>query len=134
MCRAEIQKCGLFSKIQVKQAWTSHRVTLLNEMNSVAGDTENRSLLNEATAEHESIKSTVTSICKEYQHGVRRHWSEFQQEVQVQVQQVASEEEITSWRQVVSVSSLRITRAESATSKSGASEILIRNSAFVTSA
>ena len=85
-------------KHQVEQTWTSHPVILLNEMTSCACaalENQGRSVLSEATA-------AVQMYQKEYQQSVRRHVSEAQQEVQVQ--QVASREEVDMFRHELSQS------------------------------
>ena len=64
--------------------WTSHQVTLLNEMSSVGSDAMKNlrtSLLNEATMELQRNQRHSHEL-QEYQQGVRRHVSEVQQEVQ----------------------------------------------------
>ena len=83
----------VLSKIKQRKTWTSHQVTLLNEMNSVAGDAlenQRRSLLNKATAELQQHQRQSHQHLHDNQNGVRRHLAEVQQDVQIQ--QVASGE------------------------------------------
>ena len=54
---------------QAEQTWTSHRVTLLNKINSVAGDAldnQIRSLLNEATAELQKASKAKSRTCHKF--------------------------------------------------------------------
>ena len=80
---------------QAEQTWTSHQVTLLNEMNCVASDAlekKRRNLLKEATTELERHQRQRHEHLQDYQQSVRRHVSEVQHKDQVQ--QVARKEEV----------------------------------------
>ena len=61
---------------QAKQPWTSHQVTVLNEMSCVADLENQRSLLNEATAELQGHQRQSHEHLQKCQHGVRRCMSE----------------------------------------------------------
>ena len=110
---------------QAEQTWTSHQVTLLNEMTSVPSDAlenQRRSLLNEATAELQRHQRQSHEHLQEYQQGVRRHVSEVRQEVQVQ--QVASREDVEILRRELSQCLAERAHGQNrlTTSRSGASE------------
>ena len=72
-------------KQRAQQAWTSHEVTLLNEMNCVAGaalEMQRRYLLSEAISELQRHQRQNQEHLQEYQQDVQRHWSEVQNEAQ----------------------------------------------------
>ena len=88
-----------------KNASMSHQVTLLKEMISVASealDNQRRSLLHEATTQLQRHQRQSHEHLLGYQWTIRRHLSEVQQEVQIQ--QVASREEVETMRHELSQS------------------------------
>ena len=92
------QKMGALEN-QAEQTWTSHQVVSLNEMHSDASnalENQRRSLLSDATPELQRHQKQSHEHLQEYQ----RHLSEVQQEVQVQ--QIASAEEVEHLRHEVS--------------------------------
>ena len=71
------ERMGALEK-QAEQTWTSHLITLLNEMNDVVGDAlenQRRSLLDEATTEVQRHQRPNHEHLEEYVQGVRRHLS-----------------------------------------------------------
>ena len=102
------RKCGqewVLSENKQSKTWTSHSVILLDEMRGVASDAlENRrrNLLSEATAELQKQHRQSHEQLQEYRQRVQRHLSEVWQEVQIQ--QVASGEEVDISRHELSQS------------------------------
>ena len=99
---------------QAEQTWTSHQVTLLNEMNCVASDeleNKRRSSLNEATTELERHQRQRHEHLQDCHQSVRRHVSEVQH--QVQVQQVARKEEVEHLRHELAQCLAEVTLSES---------------------
>ena len=82
MSRAEMrERMGAFEN-QAEQTWTSHQVTLLNDMKSVASDAlENQrsDLLTDATMELQRHQRHSHEHLQECQQGVRSHLSEVQE-------------------------------------------------------
>ena len=79
MSRAEMRTRIGAVENQAEQTWTSHQITILKEMTSIAGDAlenQRRSLLNEATAE---LQRQSHEHLQEYQQSVQRQLSEVQQ-------------------------------------------------------
>ena len=109
---------------QAEQLWTSHQVTSLNEMQSVAGDAlgnQRIGLIDEATAELPRHQMQCHEHLQGYQRDVRRHLSEVRH--QVQAQQVARKENVENLRHEVSQSLAERSRYQNLhrTHKSGAS-------------
>ena len=75
MCRAVLRERMDALETQAEQTWMSHQVTLLDEMNGVAGDapeSHGRSLLNEATTERQMHQRQGHEHLLGYQQGVWR--------------------------------------------------------------
>ena len=90
-------------KTKAEQLWSSHQVTSLNEMQSVAGDAlgnQRIGLIDEATAELPRHQMQCHEHLQGYQRDVRRHLSEVRH--QVQAQQVARKENVEHLRHELS--------------------------------
>ena len=78
MSRAEMWERMGALRNQAEPTWTSHPVTVSNEMNGVANDeleNQRRNLHHEATTELEKYQRHGHEHLQEYQQGVRRHLS-----------------------------------------------------------
>ena len=105
ICRAVLRERMDALDNQAEQTWTSHQVTLLDEMDGVAGDaleSHGRSLLNEATTERQRHQRQGHEHLLECQQGARRFLSEVQQKVQIP--QVTSRKEVETLRHELSQS------------------------------